>query len=371
MSVFHFFVSLILQSNIEVKMTNLDINLDLLIRKYANGTLTNSEALYLAEWVKSSRQNAILFRAMLASINAESQAVPSEAELFCDTFLKENIKPQPRVKAHSRLRILSASAMAVVVVALCALFAVNYIGGDDIATEPAEGQLVAHEVVEQSQAEIDNICYRAPKDATRRLTLADGTVVVLNQGSTLTIAQNYNAESRRVWLNGEAYFDVAKSKTRFVVEAGSRSYVVHGTSFNILSFEGDRYAIVTLHSGKLEAKIENRSYMLTPGEELRMDADTKSISKHIVDTSNSTSWMEKQLKFTRLPLKFVANKLSHKYNTKINVHASIEDIAYTGELRNEDLGTALSLLSKTSPVELSIIDIDGEYYISQSGIQPM
>lgn len=350
-------------------MVNLDINIDLLIRKYVNGSLNDSEAIYLSEWIKASRQNALLFRATLASISSEPAEITPESELFCDTFIAENINSRmPRTMNMRRWSIAVVSSVLVIAVLVIAVFAVDFYTNLDDQSDVSQEQVIAKEETVESAEQSEMKCYRAPMDATRRITLQDGTVVILNQGSKLIVNAGYGVESRSVRLNGEAYFDVAKSAKQFTVDAGSRSYVVHGTSFNILSYEGERYAIVTLHTGKLEAKVGEHSYMLDPGEELRVDEKAKSISKHIVETGNSTSWIEKRLKFTRLPLKYVASQISHKYNTKINVHSAIEDIAYTGELRNEGLDTALSLLSKTSPVELSIIDIDGEYYISKSGI---
>lgn len=50
---------------------------------------------------------------------------------------------------------------------------------------------------------------------------------------------------------------------------------------------------------------------------------------------------------------------------KINVHSSIEDIVYDGCLDRESLQDALRLISMTSPVELSVTEFKGEYYISK------
>ena len=105
--------------------------------------------------------------------------------------------------------------------------------------------------------------------------------------------------------------------------------------------------------------------MLKPGEELRVDDKAKSISKHIVNTENSISWMNKQLTFSRLPLKFVIKQIEHKYNVKINMQSDIEDIPYTGGLQNEDLKTALHLLSTTSPVSLAVTESNNQFYISK------
>lgn len=350
-------------------MTNLDININFLIHKYANGTLTDGEAIYLAEWVKCSKQNAALFRATLNSIYSQSQDATPEAKLFCERLLKQEFHHSTRRLSNLRkVGTVFTSVMAVAMVLFAVAVLVKHSLPQDIAPIEVVADVVTPQTTAEAMPESEKVQYVAPANATRRVELSDGTTIILNQGSRITVYENYNKEERHLRLNGEAYFDVAKSDKRFTVDAGGRSYVVHGTSFNILSFEGDKYSIVTLHSGKLEAKVDKDSYMLDPGEELRFDDDAKTMSKLVVQTSDSIGWLDKRLAFTRLPLKYVASQMSRKYNAKIHVHGAVEDIVYTGELKNEDLATALLLLSKTSPVRLSVTEIDGEYYISKLGV---
>ena len=343
-------------------MSNWDVNIEILIRKYILGTLSNSEAVYLAEWVKASRQNAERFRTTVRAIEQLESQHTAQAENFSKRVISKAFKKEeprkvtllPQLK--NRWQVAAISSM-VAVVAIVLGFSISYNN-----TNNAE-QLVA----ESSSTEtlVSTLEYCAPKDAPLHIALVDGTQITLNQNSRLTLAADYNATERNVTLDGEAYFDVAKSEKRFTVTAGDKSYIVHGTSFNINSYAEDKMAIVTLHTGKLEAKIDSQSYMLAPGEELRVDDKDKSISKHIVNTENSISWMNKQLTFSRLPLKFVAKQIEHKYNVKINMHSDIEDIPYTGRLQNEDLKTVLHLLSTTSPVSLDIAEINNEFYITK------
>ena len=343
-------------------MSNWDVNIEILIRKYILGTLSNSEAVYLAEWVKSSRQNAERFRTTVRAIEQLESQHTAQAENFSKRVISKAFKKEEPRKVtllsqlKNRWQVAAISSM-VAVVAIVLGLSISYNN-----TNYAE-QLVA----ESSSIEslVSTLEYCAPKDAPLHVALADGTQITLNQNSRLTLAADYNATERNVTLDGEAYFDVAKSEKRFTVTAGDKCYVVHGTSFNIHSFAEDKMAIVTLHAGKLEAKIDSQSYMLAPGEELRVDDKDKSISKHIVNTENSISWMNKQLTFSRLPLKFVIKQIEHKYNVKINMQSDIEDIPYTGGLQNEDLKTALHLLSTTSPVSLAVTESNNQFYISK------
>ena len=343
-------------------MSNWDVNIEILIRKYILGTLSNSEAVYLAEWVKASKQNAERFRTAVRAIEQLEPQHTAQAENFSKRVINKAFKKEtPRTttllsQLKNRWQFAAISSMVAVVAIVLGVVLNGHSSNDAQQTENA---IVASEVI------LPVLEYVAPKDAPLHIALVDGTKITLNQNSRLTLAADYNTTERDVTLDGEAYFDVAKSEKRFTVTAGDKSYIVHGTSFNIYSFAEDKLSIVTLHTGKLEAKINEQSYMLDPGEELRVDDKDKSISKHIVDTENSTSWMNNKLTFSRLPLKFVVKQIEHKYNVKINMHSDIEDIPYTGELQNENLKTALYLLSITSPVTLAVAESSNEFYISK------
>ena len=309
--------------------------------------------MYLAEWVKSSEENARRFRITIRAIEQmEPLHTKQTEELYNRVVNKENKKFNISWK---KISIASIAAAAAVVLGV--MVTSHWILGSS-----NDSPLIAENESAGQSAVLE---YVAPVDSPMHIVLVDGTEITLNQNSRLTLGAGYNVTERNVTLDGEAYFDVAKSEKRFAVTAGDKRYIVHGTSFNILSFNEDKYSIVTLHTGKLEAEIDAQSYMLKPGEELRVDDNTKSISKHVVQTENSISWMENRLTFSRLPLKFVARQIEHKYNVKINMHPDIEDIPFTGELQDEDLPTALHLLSITSPVYMDIVERDNEYYISQ------
>ena len=342
-------------------MSNWEVNIEILIRKYILGTLTDSEAVFLSEWVKTSEQNARRFRTTVRYIEQMELLHTAESENFSRRVLNKEHKTKTlnKVKVMSRThwkKMFITSLATAAAVVLGVVFTYNFIRNTSQETIDYTANVDYHATTQE---------YVSPADSTMHVILADGTSITLNQNSRLTLSAAYNLTERNVILDGEAYFEVAKSEKRFTVTAGNKRYIVHGTSFNILSYNEDKYSIVTLHTGKLEAEIDAQSYILKPGEELRVDDNTKSISKHTVQTEHSINWMNKRLTFARLPLKFVARQLEHKYNVKINMHPDIEDIPYTGELQDEDISTALHLLSITSPISMNIVERDNEFYISQ------
>ncbi len=350
--------------------SDFELNINFLIRKYVGGILTDDEARLLAEWVKSSEQNARYFRSMCRSFESQLPATVG-AEAFWNRIkskypANKSLSAVPRKRIN--IRIISAVAASVLAVCVLAFIGVSQLN------KPIEESFVAQEqpMVEPVQPSVitkhlaEAIHYTTSVNEHKHITLPDGSKVILNSNSRLTQCEGFNDRERNVILYGEAYFDVAKSEKRFTVHTANKRYIVHGTSFNIFDFGDNQYSIVTLHTGQLEARVKESVYMLLPGEELRVDETENSVSKLSVDIENSIGWLNNQLWFSRLPLKFVANRLSHKYGVKINIHRSIENIVYTGQLNDEDIDTALRLISITAPIKIAVTEFDGEYYISKS-----
>lgn len=123
---------------------------------------------------------------------------------------------------------------------------------------------------------------------------------------------------------------------------------------------------VTLHTGCLQAQVWKDVIILDPNEELQIDATANTITKRAVHVDDSIGWIEGRLIFSGHPLKDVANKLSRYYQVKINIHDEIANLQYTGMVDRETLPEALRMISATSPVKLSITNIDGEYFLSRA-----
>ena len=348
-----------------------ELNINLLIIKYVNGTISDQEATLLADWVKESEQNVIYFRTMCRSFE---QHLPdnAEAEAFWNRIKPTVSKSAPAAAPRKRSSLLKAVSIAASIVVAIGGVALWLLSGSSTNNAlPLTAQQTTTETLQSTniaETSVAAVVYTTSAGEHKRITLPDGSTVILNSNSRLTQCEGFNEQERNVILCGEAYFDVAKSDKRFTVHTSDRSYIVHGTSFNIFDYDDKRCSIVTLHTGKLEARVKNDAYILMPGEELRVDEQTQSVSKLAVNVENSIGWLDKKLKFSRLPLKFVANQLSHKYGVKINIHHSLEDIVYTGQLDNEDITTALRLISITAPIKIAVTEFDGEYYISKHEI---
>ena len=124
---------------------------------------------------------------------------------------------------------------------------VEMTGENSLAYKPRKTQTQKQEEVPEEYNTLVT-----PRGSEYSLTLADGTQVWLNAASRLRFFTSDRGRERRVWLEGEAYFEVAHDARRpFIVESGGQSIRVLGTRFNINSYEGDRAIYTTLVEGSV------------------------------------------------------------------------------------------------------------------------
>ncbi len=99
----------------------------------------------------------------------------------------------------------------------------------------------------------DTVTVQAPKGEKANITLADGSLVWINSGSSLTYNNAFNQKERKVFLEGEAYFEVAKDPKRpFIVHTRDMDIEALGTAFNVRAYPEENNASTVLLEGKIK-----------------------------------------------------------------------------------------------------------------------
>jgi len=84
----------------------------------------------------------------------------------------------------------------------------------------------------------------------KKITLPDGSVILLNAKSSLSIGKEFNDKRREVVLKGEAYFDVVHDKDKpFQVHTEDFNINVLGTTFNVKAYPDEITSEATLIHG--------------------------------------------------------------------------------------------------------------------------
>ncbi len=191
-----------------------------------------------------------------------------------------------------------------------------------------------------------------PFGARTHFTLPDGTMVWLNSGSTLTYSGNF-LKHRNVELQGEAFFDVVKAKTPFVVNTTYGYVNVLGTAFNVQAYPDNDFA-VTLERGsvRLTGRNEGQEQVLVPGEQVRLENGR--FVKNKVDTELFTSWKEGKLIFQREAFPAMMDRLERWYNVEIAYSAGdFKELWFTGTISDETLTEVMEMVCKAAPVNYS------------------
>jgi ferric-dicitrate binding protein FerR (iron transport regulator) len=154
------------------------------------------------------------------------------------------------------------------------------------------------------------------KGEQKRFRLSDGTYITLAADSKVRLSPQYHIDTREVYLEGEAFFNVASiSDHPFKVHVGETTTEVLGTQFNIISYPQDQSVQVVVVEGSvgLRAKNTDEQLLLNPGELGSYTSDQKLKSKK-VDVNTYTGWKNGQLIFEDQPLKEVVTRLERWYD---------------------------------------------------------
>ena len=157
-----------------------------------------------------------------------------------------------------------------------------------------------------------------------QITLSDGTLVHLNAGSTLKYPVKFLPRmERQVFLNGEAFFEVAKdTKNLFVVHTSEVNIQVYGTKFNVNAYKEDQEINTVLVEGSVGIYSQNEKgseniVMLTPEHIASWNKKEKQIQINEVDVNEYTAWTTGQLIFKVRPFSEIIKVLERHYDVTI------------------------------------------------------
>ena len=199
--------------------------------------------------------------------------------------------------------------------------------------------------------------------------LPDGTKVWLNTRSTIRYAETFSGlAEREVWLEGEAYFDVAEDKQHpFIVHAPGIQVRVLGTAFNVKSYTGDATVETTLVRGKVSLETTGdraKKIELEPNQQAVFSRASDDLALLNVETGRYTSWISGSLVFEESPVEDVIKALERWYGVTIHLQDQNNlQCRLTARIDKESLTETLELLRSTTGIAYTVqgdhIEIQG------------
>lgn len=204
------------------------------------------------------------------------------------------------------------------------------------------------------QTSKDKVIHTAPYGEIVEIKLIDGTKVTLNSNSSL---HYYKDNSRKVWLDGEAFFHVQKKPTtnaKFYVTTNDLVIQVYGTAFNV----NTKYqkTAVFLEEGSIALQLANGNIKsMSPGNFLSYSAKKDSILdlKKNMSSKLKTSWKNGSIIFENLPLSEAIKKIEETFGISAVFKDSISrEKQITGVVPNTNLDICLKAIEKSIGVQI-------------------
>ena len=194
----------------------------------------------------------------------------------------------------------------------------------------------------------------APYGSTATTLLPDGSRVTLNAGSTLRYSSRFSTNDRRVELQGEGYFDVARRDgARFTVHTDGYDVEVRGTRFYVSAYPTDNYVTTTLLKGSVAIAYGDSCYVLKPGERATLNRLTHQMQcSHAVKTSSG--WKQGNIDCDDISLGELRPIIERRYN--VSIHIADSSLAarrlYISLVNNETIDEVMAALKRTLDVKV-------------------
>jgi hypothetical protein len=198
-----------------------------------------------------------------------------------------------------------------------------------------------------------------PYGKKSKLVLSDGTLVWLNAGSRFAFPQKFNGKKREVFLQGEAYFEVAKNEDHpFVVSTGNVNVEVLGTKFNVCAYKSDGFMETVLVEGSVKmigkGSLIKDKVLLAPKQKALFNNEEGTIS--VTDEPMPelyTAWIDGWYQFENEDIGLVFNKLKRYYNVSFVCDEAVlgKALPISGKLDLKgSLDEVMRVLSKVAKV---------------------
>lgn len=224
------------------------------------------------------------------------------------------------------------------------------------------------------------------KGGIKKIILTDGTLVWLNAGSKLNYNTDFGKKNRTIYLEGEAFFEIAPGKKTIPFIVNTKNYTIRdiGTKFNLKAYPNDTFFETTVVKGEVsvEGNIESNTREMSriyvkPQQLLRIyyhphkekyaykpddTQDLKNLDEIQIlqidsaKLANYDGWKENLLVFDGNTLDEISKVLERRYNVKIIMDdASLQNIRYSGSFKNvATIDKVLNLIKGNTAINYTI-----------------
>lgn len=313
-----------------------------LLEKYENGWCTPEEEQLLQNFLDS-------FQRPSDTVNWSKQAQNETGERMFNKINQRIVKS--KASTFSMTKYWWSLLLVVLALGLGGYWVIQHFNENKKAPVKVEPGLYASLTTKENERKV--------------LTLSDGTLITLNENSTLKYPKTFLPQGeRKVELIGEAFFDVAKDTLRpFIAHSENIETIVLGTSFNIDARPESEQIEVVLVEGKVQVATSDKEALdiLQSNEQLVYSKKNKTAQKSSFRGNLSYAWKEEVILFEKATVQEVVKVLSEKYNKVFQIEnkETIESLlVYRVNTKKYKLPQVLKHISKVTDYQF-IENADG------------
>lgn len=327
-----------------------------LLRRYADSKCSPEEKVYVELWYNQYMKNRPSKLPCLDSLNATNKEIWN------------GIVAETRRKPNFNFSFLKVAAAVLVLVGVSfAVYRLNYVEQEDeVRVKPnfVSGKNQAAVMVASLRSEVSdelevkNIMSALKADEQVAISTAvgeeyhavlpDGSELWLNANSEVVIPSNYNKNYRDLQLKrGEAYFKVAKDKTRpFRVFAANTKIQALGTEFNVNYYGENNNIKAFLVEGSISISQQNDKAVIKPNQLYQIDDLSSDVKiSEIKNPTAQYAWKSGYFEYSNTPLSEILEDLSRWYNFSFDISPKYKDKTLTGKIsRKQPFSEVLAIL---------------------------
>ncbi|HTL10045.1 MAG TPA: FecR domain-containing protein [Chitinophagaceae bacterium] len=289
---------------------------------------------------------------------AASIIVLLAAGAYTLTTTKPATAPAPLAATAPKDVLPPAASKAVITLANGETVALDSVGKGRLATQNevaivklANGQVAYNGVAKEL---LYNTLSNPRGSDVVAITLADGTRVWLNAGSSLRYPVAFTGADRTVAVNGEAYFEVAHNAALpFRVTKGALTITVLGTHFNVNTYDDEQNARVTLLEGAVRLSAAGATGLLHPGQQAIVRDNISIVND--ADLETVMAWKNGKFQFgEKADINAVMRELSRWYDLDITYKGDVSSHIGGSISRKVNVSMVLQMLEATGSVRFQV-----------------
>ncbi len=298
-----------------------------IISKLASGNaLTGPEKKEFDDWLNKSKSNQQLYDELLLAWkvlggNNTREIDPDvDAEWARFKSLREKKNNQPERKAFSIRQTITIAAS----IAFLITTGVFFYGKYKPVTVSAKNSTLSH-------------------------SLPDGSVIELNHNTTIKYSKDFGKKSRNINLQGEAFFEVRKSGTPFIIETiNGITTKVLGTKFNLKASKNCKKVELNVYEGRVQFSLKDGSVpLIVSTKEAAIFDVTENSFKRLDYNDNKMAWKTKKLIFNATPLSESIPYIEELYNISIKIPQGSGSLLFSSTFEKSSLTEVADVIGLT------------------------